>query len=351
MRKRALLLAFIGVAVVAAAVLTFLLGRSRAPGAVRLLPAADAFVYLDLKPLRTAGVQMPAVSLDPDYEQFVRESGFQFERDLDEAAFAVHLPAAVPANGQQPQETRYSEVFIARFDGAKVAAYLRKIASAVEHYRGLDLYAIALPGRTLRVAVLDAHTVAASNTEGPYAIQGIIDRFKDVTPVSGPELVRKYYRKVPIASVAWAITQTTPSGPQGNSVFELPGGYQVFFPAGTAIVAAVRYVGAVQFKAYAFTADDEQAQRVSDQLSAFAAIFRTIEGAQAGGSDPDIKAFLDSIHVEQRGSRTELSATIPKGFLKKLVAETPGLTGAAAAPSPEKKNPKAETRRHRRKRP
>ena len=34
-------------------------------------------------------------SPDPDYAQFVADTGFQFERDLDEAAFAVHLPSAV----------------------------------------------------------------------------------------------------------------------------------------------------------------------------------------------------------------------------------------------------------------
>lgn len=348
MRKRALLLVMAGVVLGAAAVITILWTRAAAPEAVRLLPAADAFVYLDLKPLRTAGVEMPAVSLEADYEQFVRETGFQFERDLDEAAFAVHFAAAVQVNPQQPQETRYSEVFLGRFDAAKLAAYLRKLASAVERYRGLELYDIALPGRTLRVVILGPKMVAASNVDGPYVLQGIIDHFKEVTPARGPELVRKYYREVPIASVAWAITQTTP-GPQGNSVFVLPGGYQVFFPAGTAVVAALRYAGAVQFKAEAFTANDAEGQRVNDQLSAFVALFRTIEGAQAGGSDPDMKAFLDGIQVEQKGPRVELSATIPKGFLKKLVAETPGLP-AVSATEPEKKKPNTETRRHRGKR-
>ncbi len=348
MRKRALWLVIAGVVLGAAAVIAILWTRSAAPQAVRLLPAADVYVYLDLKPLRAAGVQLPAVSLEADYQQFVRETGFQFERDLDEAAFAVHLAPTPPLNPQQPQETRYSEVFIARFDPAKLTAYLRKLASAVEKYRGLDVYAIALPGRTLRVAMIGPKMVAASNVDGPYVLQGIIDRARELTPASGPELVRRYYRDLPLASLAWAITETTP-GPQGNSVFVLPGGYQVFFPAGTGIVAALRYVGVVQFTADAFTANNEQAQRVSDQLSAFVAIFRTLEGAHAG-NDPDMKAFLEGIHVEQKGARVELSATIPKGFLKKLVAETPGLPAvtAPAAPAPEKKKP--EPRKHRRKR-
>ncbi len=344
MRKRALWLVIAGVVLGAAAVITLLWTRSAAPEPVRLLPAADAYVYLDLKPLRAAGVQLPAVSLEADYQQFVRETGFQFERDLDEAAFAVHLAPTVQLNASQPQETRYSEVFIARFDPARLTAYLRKLASAVEKYRGLDVYAIALPGRTLRVAIIGPKMVAASNVDGPYVLQGIIDRVRELAPASGPELVRRYYRDLPLASLAWAITETTP-GPQGNSVFVLPGGYQVFFPAGTGVVAALRYVGVVQFTAEAFTANNEQAQRVSDQLSAFVAIFRTLEGAHAG-NDPDMKAFLEGIHVEQKGARVELSATIPKGFVKKLVAETPGIP-AVTAPEPEKKKPNLETRKHR----
>jgi hypothetical protein len=344
MRKLALLLVIV-TAVAAVVVITVFMLREAAPRAVRLLPSANAFVYLDLKPLRTAGVlkQMPAVSLEPEYEQFVRETGFQFERDLDEAAFAVHLPAAV--NPQQPQATRYSEVFTARFDAGKLAAYLRKIGAAVERYRGLDVYAIALPGRTLRVAIVGPQMVAASNTEGPYVIQSMIDRHQELTPARGPELVRRYYRDVPLGSVAWAITQTTASGPQGNSMVTLPGGYALFFPAGTALVAGLRYVGSVQFKAEAFTETEDQARRVGDQLSAFVALVRTVEGAQTGG-EPEVKAFFDSLRVEQRDRRTELTATIPTGLLKKMVLEPPRVPGATAPPAVEKKKPNTETPRH-----
>jgi len=339
MRKRAVLLVIMVAALGAAVLITVFMLRGAAPKTVRLLPSADAFVYVDLKPLRTAGVlkQMPAVPLDPEYEEFVRETGFQFERDLDEAAFAVHLPVAV--NPQQPQETRYSEVLTARFDAGKLAAYLRKIAAAVERYRGRDVYVIALPGRTLRVTILGPQTVAASNTEGPYVIQGTIDRYQELTPARGPELVRRYYRDVPLGSVAWAITQTTASGPQGNSVLTLPGGYNLFFPAGTAVVAGLRYVGSVQFKAEAFNETEDQARRVGDQLSAFVALLRTVEGAQAAG-EPDVKAFFDSLRVEQRDRRTELTATIPAGFLKKLVLEPPRVP--AATPAPEKKKPERQ---------
>jgi hypothetical protein len=58
-----------------------------------------------------------------------------------------------------------------------------------------------------------------------------------------------------------------------------------------------------------------------------------------------LKAFFDSISVSQQQNRAELNATIPPGFIKKLVSEAPPAT-IGAAPPPEKK-PTPETRRHR----
>jgi hypothetical protein len=83
----------VAVLVIAAAVtLAVQLRKHAPPEAARLLPGGDAYFYLDLNWARraNAGKELPAVSHDPEYERFIRETGFQFERDLDEAAFAVH---------------------------------------------------------------------------------------------------------------------------------------------------------------------------------------------------------------------------------------------------------------------
>ena len=69
------------------------------------MPGADGFFYVNLKWLRAlkAVGQLPPVPHDPDYERFLQDTGFQFERDLDEAAridgsvcFAPLGPAVVP---------------------------------------------------------------------------------------------------------------------------------------------------------------------------------------------------------------------------------------------------------------
>ena len=266
MRRRNIIIIVVVLAALMAATAMLLLGRGNAPQAARLLPAADAYFYIDLTPLRTAGLFKNApANVDADYAQFVRDTGFQFERDLEQAAFAVHLPSAADLAGSKtPPETRYTEVFVGRFDGAKLAAYLRQTAASSKPYGKTLIYSIPLPGRTLRVAVLSKRMVASSNAESELAIREIIDRAAETFTGSGPDLLRRYYRHVPLASLAWAVARTASAGQQGNARYVLPGGFDLFFPPDTVIVAGVRYLGSVQVRADAFTHTQEDAQRISD---------------------------------------------------------------------------------------
>src|SRR5271168_4943544 len=96
MRIRRTLPIVLAVVVIAAAVtLAVQLRKHAPPEAARLLPGADAFFYLDLSNARrtNSGRGLPGASHGPEYERLIHETGFQFERDLDEAAFAAHYPA------------------------------------------------------------------------------------------------------------------------------------------------------------------------------------------------------------------------------------------------------------------
>lgn len=323
MRKRDIyILASVVVLLSAAAVVVAVLWRrSVPPQAARLLPAADTYVYADLRPLRAANVlrNLPAVEHDAEYDQFVSATGFQWERDLDQVALAAHRP---PQDAAPGAETRYSEVFVGRFDRGKVAAYLRKMANATERYRDLDIYAITLPGRTLRVAVLNQGMVAAANTEGPYVIHQIVDRYSGFSLAQGaPELLRRYYSQVPLTAVAWGVSQLAAAG-GGNHAVELPGGYNFMVPADTVLVASLRYAGGVRLRAQVLSANEADAQRVSDQLSALLALFRTVEtSTQTAGGDPDVQGFFQSISVTREDASTVVAATIPPGFAKKVIGE------------------------------
>jgi hypothetical protein len=290
-----------------------------------LLPGADAFLYVDLKWMRRADIatHIPEVPHDPEYEEFIRATGFQFERDLQEAALAIHY--AGPLTGGQ---TRYSEIFIAKIDGDRLRDYLRLLTRSVDSYNSVDIYNIPLQGRTLRVALLGVDTVAASNHPDPRVIRGIIDRSRKLaSPFGGPALLRQFYKHVPIASLAWGIFKLNPADTQSVADLSLP----ISSPA--TVVASVRYLRAVHFRAEAFTHDEQEAKQLTTQVNTFLSIFHSAEIAVAGQTpDPDVKKALDSLKVDQKDDRTVLTAIIPTELLRKIVAEAPKEVGPAASP-------------------
>ena len=123
----------------------------------------------------------------------MRETGFSFERDLDEAAMAVHRGSPkASAHGAARSDTRYTEVLVGHYDQTKLPQYLHQHARSMEAYRDVDVFSFPIENRTLRVALLAIDTVAISNVDDPGVIHGIIDRFKKVAlPFGGPSLVRE----------------------------------------------------------------------------------------------------------------------------------------------------------------
>ena len=156
MRRRKLvlipLLVVLAVAVAIAAAVV--LRKAAPPEPARLLPTAEGYVYLDLSPLRKAGLldKLPPIVPEGDYQEFIRQTGFQFEHDLQEAAFAIHVNGGKDLAGKP--ENRYSEVFVANFDSQRVAAYLRKLSSAVDSYRNREIFNIPRENRIVRVCLL-----------------------------------------------------------------------------------------------------------------------------------------------------------------------------------------------------
>ena len=224
MRFKRRLPVLIAVLLVAAALVAVVQLRRRAPPEpARLLPGADGFFYVNLKWLRTLKAigQLPPVPHEPDYERFLQETGFQFERDLDEAAFAIHYPAKwrPGGTGGSAPEPRFSEVLVGKFQGERVIAYLHKMAGSVENFHSTDIYSIPLEGRTLRVAILGVDTVAASNHDDPSVIRGMVTRSRKLaSPFAGPALLRQYYKSLPVVSkslpvlkLAWFIGRVEPA--------------------------------------------------------------------------------------------------------------------------------------------
>ena len=326
--RRTLPLALAVVIVAAAVILAVQLRKHAPPEAARLLPGADAFFYVNLSWARkvSAGNSLPAVSHDPVYERFIRETGIEFERDLEAAAFSVHYPARWPGGGTggSALEPRFSEVFMGKFHGEKLTSYLRQIAKSVEDYNSVEIFTIPLDNRTFRVAVLSVDSVAASNHDDAGVIRGIVDRSRRLaSPFGGPALLRRYYKRVQFASPVWIVAHIQPSAPEF-------GGWGNVFPKPADVVISASYnplhlplrPGSLHLRAEALTDDANDAHTIAEKLGVFLTMFHAAE-AGSQGNDPDVKAAFDSLQVHQDGERAILSATIPPGFLRKIFSEAP----------------------------
>jgi hypothetical protein len=322
MRIRRSFPVFLGVVVVAAALTVIVQLRKHAPPEpARLLPGGDGFLYVNLRWIRRANItgQLPSVSHEPEYERFLQATGFEFERDLDQAAFAIHYPEKRLKPADPP---RFSEIFVGRIDSDRLRAYLKQIAISVENYRSIDIYSIPLEGRTLRAALLGVDTVAASNHDDPLVIRGIVDRSRKLaSPFGGPALLRQYYKSIPLASLAWGIFRVQPSREStADSSF-----LSFLFSKPAVLVASARYLGSVHIRAEAMTGDENDAKQVAAQVNTFLNVFHSAEmnvGRQ--GTDKDVKNFFDSLKVEQEKNRAVLTAVVPPGFIRKAIGEVPG---------------------------
>ena len=340
--RRTLPIALAVVVVGAAVTLTVQLRKNAPPEPARLLPGADGFLYANFTWIRkaTSGKSLFSVAHDPEYERFIQETGFDYERDLDAVAFAVHYPEKWPGGGTGgvAPEPRFSDVFVGHFDGSKCIAYLKHSAQSVENYHSVDIYTIPIYGRTVRVAILGVDTVAASNHDDPAVIRGIVDRSRRLaSPFGGPALLRHYYKRVQLASPVWLIAHIEPSAPG----FE---GWSTVFAKPADLVISASYnplhlplrSGVLHLQAEAWAASGDDARNIADKLNVFLAMFHSAEASVGSpGNDADVKAVFDSLHVSQEDSRAVLNATLPTTFFRKLVDAPEQISPLGPAAEPE----------------
>jgi len=193
---------------------------------------------------------------------------------------------------------------------------LKTLARSTENYRAVDIFNIPVQDRTVRVAILGVDTVAASNHNDAGVIRGIIDRSRKLaSPFGGPALLRQFYKYVPqlpLPSLGWAIFKVDPASLPPTVATPLT------------VVASVRYLGAVHFRAEVFTKDEPTAEQLASQASSFLTVFRAADVSVAGHTtDADFKRAMDSIKIEHNKERAVLTATLPSELIRKIVSEAP----------------------------
>jgi hypothetical protein len=232
-------------------------------------------------------------------------------------------------------------VLVGRFHGEKLTNYLRQIAKSVENYHSADIFTIPLQGRSLRVCVLSADSVAASNHDDPGVIRGMVDRSQKLaSPFGGPAFLRQYYKHVQLASLAWVIARIDPSSPQSggwNTIFAKPA---TMVLSGTVLSPLHLRANAVHLRGEAFTQSPDEARAIADKATVFVALTHSAETSVGmHGTDADVKAFFDSLKVRQEGDRAIMSATMPLAFLRKMLSEPEADLGEPAAEQMQRPTP------------
>jgi hypothetical protein len=291
-----------------------LLRKNAPPRAARLLPESDAIVYVDAAPVRTAlRFEAHPVNHDPDYQAFIDATGIQFERDLDEAAFALHwMPDPLGPNGP----VAFSSVFIGRFDRQRLSSFLASKAKAREDYAGHHIYDIPVEGRTDRVVILDAATVAVSNTPNSEQIHSILDRQRTAfLPFSGNSLLGQQYRNVPLFSLAWGMGKLTAGMSDGINFF----GLRLPLSVNAVFIGSLRWTGALRLRVEEIAPNGAAATVSADSVEALLSVAKTAQNVLPNAiTNPDTKTLLDSVEIGHHDDRAVLTATIPLGLLQKL---------------------------------
>ena len=309
------------------------LRRKAPPEAARLLPESDCILYFNLRPLRAyTHFDRSQVPRDPQYQAFIDATGFEFERDLDEAAFGLHRMAnPLGPNGA----VAYSEVFLGHIDGKRLARYLGSIAAQTEEYAGHTIYDIPSQGRTVRVALLGYDMVAASNTPTPEQIHSMLDRYRtSALPFSGSSLLTDHYPEVPLLSIAWGIGKiTVPLKSDGIRIM----GFHFPIALDTTFIGSLRWAGALRLRIEEIAPTELAATVSSDALSTMVAIGRAAENnLPSAMTDADIRDLLNSTDIEHNSDRAVVTATLPVAMLQKLVTAPNSLR---SLPQPSARQP------------
>jgi hypothetical protein len=323
MRKhRKLLISALLLAVIGAAAGYLYHRHQTPPEAVQMLPEGELILYANFRPIHFLDLnRAQPVRAEGDYQEFMEQTGIQFERDVDEIAMSRR---DTPDGG----DVESAEIFAGRFDVTKLKAYLQRNSTQTESYRDLTIYTIPNAGHMVRACVLDGSRVAVTNMASAEAMHGMIDRLHGSS--GGPSLLGEYYSRVPVGSLAWMIDRI----PANSNAAQMPGGLDFSFLENTVAVVSLRYNGALLFRADVLAQSDADARKVLDSANAFLMIYRSVSHALgARGNDPDVKAALNSIQAEQKGNAAIFTAAFSERFLKKIVSEAQP-EGRVEAPSP-----------------
>ena len=311
---------------IVAAVLLFLAVaiflRSKAPPeAARLLPESDGILYINLKPIRALAHFKDLKPPDhvPEYQQFVDATGIDWERDLDQAAIAIHrMPDPNGPNGP----VAYSMVLVGKLTGKRLSDWLETHASSKETYAGKTVYGVASENRTVRVAQIGYDMIAVSNAPTPEQIHSMLDRHRAAAlPFAGSTLLSRHYHEVPLLSVAWGVGQIgLPFSDSGAiKVF----GFALPLEPDSTIIASLApglpLAGSLRLRVEEISPSEQVAAGQAAALATLVTLARGFTVALSENkANSTLKELLRTAEVTQKHDRVVVTATLSPSLFSGL---------------------------------
>ncbi len=311
--------------------------RSKAPPeAARLLPESDGILYVNLRPVHTFfRVKLKPPQRVPEYEEFVDATGIDWERDLDEAAIALHrMPDPNGPNGP----VAYSMVLVGKITGARLNHWLDAHAASREIYAGHTIYSIPSQGRTVRVAQIGYDMVAVSNTPTPEQMHSMLDRHRTAAlPFAGSTLLSQHFQDVPLLSLAWGVGQIGLPFSESGAIQVL--GFRLPLQSDSTIVASLTpeltRAGSLRLRVEEFAPTDDAAAGQASSLSTLVSLARGFTQPLAdNAANRGLKEVLKTAVVNQKRNRVVVTATIPSSMFAGLASGAEASTESGSGPDP-----------------
>ena len=287
--------------------------RSKAPPeAARLLPESDGIIYVNIKPVRAfMHKDLKPPERVPEYQQFIDATGIDPERDVDEAAIALHRMA--DPNGPNGP-VAYSMVLVGKITGKKLNTWLDTHAASRDSYAGHTIYNIPSEGRTVRVAQIGYDMVAVSNYPTTEMIHSMLDRHATAAwPFAGSSLLSRHYHEVPLLSLAWGVGHIelpfTEKGEINIFGFSLPLERDSTFIA--SVTPALSLGGAMNVKVVEIAPSAGKAASQADALNVLLILARGITAPLAdNAANKSMKELLKTAEITQKRDRVVITATL-----------------------------------------
>lgn len=319
--------------------------RSKAPPeSARLLPESDGIIYVNFKPFRAFSHKpIPPPQRVPEYQQFVDATGVDWERDLDQAAIALHrMPDPNGPNGP----VAYSMVLVGRrLTGTRLNAWLDAHAASREIYAGHTIYGVPSEARTVRIAQIGYDMLAVSNFPTPEKIHSIIDRHRTAAlPFAGSTLLTRHYHDVPLLSLAWGVGQIGLPFSESGAIKIF--GFSLPLTDGATIIASITpslpLAGSLHVRVEEIAPSEPVAEQQAASLATLLTLARGFTQPLAQNpANNALRELLQTAAVTQKRDHVLVTATLTPSALSGIAADrenaaTPQIPATPGTPATSK---------------